>query len=182
LRRPSFCHFARCSSESPHKCELVHNRRLPRGLTFGSRERVSLKWEATLRRRRGYLITTIALCITVAASPAGAQKRYVPGANDTEIEIGQTSPYSGRVSSFDTIAAYYHMVNDPATFPWHLGVSSVAHKRMTIGRLTLARAAALAVGFPTAYQPRRDHRENRGSSRGEQNVRSPRSANWRAAT
>jgi len=57
------------------------------------------------------------------------------------------------------------MVNDLATFPWHLGESSVAPKRMTIGRLTLARAAALAAGLPTtSYQPGRDHPGNPGSS------------------
>jgi len=106
-----------------------------------------------LRRHRGYLITTVALWITVAASPAGAQKRHDPGANDTEIKIGQTNPYSGPASSFGTIAVYYYVVNDLATFPWHLGVSSVAPKRITIARLT-ARAAALAAGLPTtSYQP-----------------------------
>jgi len=161
LRRSSFCRLARCSSESPHKCELVHNRRLPRGLTSLLRERVSLRWEATLRRHRGYLITTIVLWIMVAASPAGAGKRCPPGANNTEIKIGQTNPYRGPVSSFGTIAACYHLVNDLATVPWHLGVSSVAPKRMTIGRLTLA---ALAAGLPTSYQPGRDHPGNRGSS------------------
>jgi hypothetical protein len=106
-----------------------------------------------VRLRRCYLVTTIALWITVAASPADAQKRYDPGANDTEIKIGQTNPYSGPASSFGTIGrmivAYYHMVNDLATFP---------SKRMTTGHLTLARAAALAAGLPTTgYQPGWDY-------------------------
>jgi hypothetical protein len=122
-----------------------------------------------LRRHRGYLITTVALWITVAASPAGAQKRYDPGANDTEIKIGRTNPDSGPASSFGTIgctiAAYYYTVNDLANFPWHLRVSLVAPKRMTIGRLTMARAAALAAGLPTtSYQPGWNHPGNPGSS------------------
>jgi hypothetical protein len=53
--------------------------------------------------------------------------------SDTEIKIGQTNLYGGPASSFGTIgrtiAAY------AGHFPWHLGVSSVAPKRMTIGRL-----------------------------------------------
>ena len=117
-----------------------------------------------MRRHCGYLIT-IALWITVAASPAGAQKRYDPGANDTEIKIGQTNPYSGPASSFGTIAVYDRMVNGLATFPWHLGVPSVAPKRMTIARVTLAQAAALAAGLSTtSYQPGWDHPGNPGSS------------------
>lgn len=35
---------------------------------------------------------------SVAAAPALAQKKYDPGASDTEIKLGQTLPYSGPVS------------------------------------------------------------------------------------
>jgi branched-chain amino acid transport system substrate-binding protein len=55
----------------------------------------------------------------VAASlaiPAVAQKKYDPGASDTEIRIGNTNPYSGPASAYGTIgksiAAYFKMVND----------------------------------------------------------------------
>ena len=45
-----------------------------------------------------------------------AQKKYDPGASDTEIKIGQTMPYSGPASSYGTIgraeAAYFKKVND----------------------------------------------------------------------
>lgn len=65
---------------------------------------------------RWCVVATIALSITVAASPAGAQKNYDPGASDTEIKIGQTIVYSGPASSFGaigrTISTYYHMVNE----------------------------------------------------------------------
>jgi branched-chain amino acid transport system substrate-binding protein len=45
-----------------------------------------------------------------------AQKKYDPGASDTEIKIGQTMPYSGPASAYGTIgraeAAYFKKVND----------------------------------------------------------------------
>jgi branched-chain amino acid transport system substrate-binding protein len=52
----------------------------------------------------------------IAASPAAAQKKYSPGASDTEIKIGQTNPYSGPASAYAangrTEAAYFAMIND----------------------------------------------------------------------
>ena len=51
-----------------------------------------------------------------AATPAAAQKKYDPGASDTEIKIGQTMPYSGPASAYGTIgkveAAYFKMINE----------------------------------------------------------------------
>lgn len=50
------------------------------------------------------------------ALPAVAQKKYDPGASDTEIKIGNTIPYSGPASAYGTIgkaeAAYFKMVNE----------------------------------------------------------------------
>jgi len=50
------------------------------------------------------------------ALPAAAQKKYDPGASDSEIKIGNTNPYSGPASAYGTIgksiAAYFKMVND----------------------------------------------------------------------
>jgi branched-chain amino acid transport system substrate-binding protein len=50
------------------------------------------------------------------AFPALAQKKYDPGASDSEIRIGNTNPYSGPASAYGTIgksiAAYFKMVND----------------------------------------------------------------------
>jgi ABC-type branched-subunit amino acid transport system substrate-binding protein len=63
-----------------------------------------------------HLATGTALAITLAASPALAQKKYDTGATDTEIKIGQTTPFSGPASSYATIgktqAAYIKMIND----------------------------------------------------------------------
>ena len=53
--------------------------------------------------------------ITILAGSAMAQKRYGPGASDTEIKIGNIAPYSGPVSAASvngkTIAAYFNKVN-----------------------------------------------------------------------
>jgi branched-chain amino acid transport system substrate-binding protein len=52
----------------------------------------------------------------VAFPLSHAQKKYDPGASDTEIRIGNTNPYSGPASAYGaigkTIAAYFRMVND----------------------------------------------------------------------
>src|SRR5678815_2502996 len=57
-----------------------------------------------------------ALALAVAAAPAAAQKKYDPGASDTEIKIGNTMPYSGPASSYGAIgqsdAAYFAMINE----------------------------------------------------------------------
>src|SRR5438876_2214406 len=54
------------------------------------------------------------LAITVASS-AHAQKKYDPGATDTEIKIGNIMPYSGPASAYATIgkteAAYFNKLN-----------------------------------------------------------------------
>jgi branched-chain amino acid transport system substrate-binding protein len=56
------------------------------------------------------------LALAIAATPVAAQKKYDPGASDTEIKIGQTMPYSGPASAYGTIgkaeAAYFRMINE----------------------------------------------------------------------
>jgi len=62
-----------------------------------------------------YLIPAIVLGMALAASPASAQKKYDPGASDTEIKIGNINPYSGPASAYGTIGktidAYFKKVN-----------------------------------------------------------------------
>jgi branched-chain amino acid transport system substrate-binding protein len=58
----------------------------------------------------------VALALTgLAAAPAAAQKKYDPGASDTEIKIGNTTPYSGPASAYGVIGktetAYFNKVN-----------------------------------------------------------------------
>ena len=56
------------------------------------------------------------ISLALASGIALAEKKYDPGATDTEIKIGQTMPYSGPGSSYGTIgkteAAYFKMIND----------------------------------------------------------------------
>ena len=57
-----------------------------------------------------------ALHLAAATTPVQAQKQYDPGASDTEIKIGTTTPYSGPASAYSAGAvsatAYFAMVND----------------------------------------------------------------------
>jgi branched-chain amino acid transport system substrate-binding protein len=54
--------------------------------------------------------------LAFAAERAVAQKKYDPGATDSEIKIGNIMPYSGAFSEYGAIgraeAAYFHMIND----------------------------------------------------------------------
>jgi branched-chain amino acid transport system substrate-binding protein len=61
------------------------------------------------------LLAATAAAVALTAS-AHAQKKYDPGASDTEIKIGQTVAFSGPASAYATIgraqAAYIKMIND----------------------------------------------------------------------
>ncbi|WP_407120535.1 ABC transporter substrate-binding protein [Bradyrhizobium sp. STM 3561] len=63
-----------------------------------------------------HLATATALTLALSISAANAQKKYDPGASDTEIKVGQTVPFSGPASAYATIgkaqAAYFKMIND----------------------------------------------------------------------
>src|SRR3954470_9212056 len=65
-----------------------------------------------MRNLKQVLIAGLALCLGGAAL---AQKKYDPGASDTEIRIGNIMPYSGPASAYGTIgktlAAYFNKVN-----------------------------------------------------------------------
>jgi len=61
-------------------------------------------------------VALAAVMVTVASGAALAQKKYDPGATDTEIKIGNIMPYSGPASSYGLIGkteeAYFRMIND----------------------------------------------------------------------
>src|SRR6476469_11128430 len=54
--------------------------------------------------RRLSLVACVSLMsASVIATPANAQKKYDPGASDTEIKIGNIMPYSGPASAYGVI-------------------------------------------------------------------------------
>lgn len=70
----------------------------------------------TMRKNLGFAILwAAALAVTSIPGTAMAEKKYGPGASDTEIKIGNTSPYSGSLSAFGVVGklhtAYFKMIN-----------------------------------------------------------------------
>jgi ABC-type branched-subunit amino acid transport system substrate-binding protein len=65
-----------------------------------------MKWQAI----------AAASLLTLATQASAADKKYDAGASDTEIKLGQTSPFSGAASAYSVIAkaqaAYFKMIND----------------------------------------------------------------------
>ena len=60
-------------------------------------------------RLKNYVASHLALAaiaaaaVAMTATAASAQKKYDPGATDTEIKIGNIMPYSGPASSYGVI-------------------------------------------------------------------------------
>ncbi|UYO48101.1 ABC transporter substrate-binding protein [Rhodopseudomonas palustris] len=67
-------------------------------------------------RSHAAALSAAVLVSFAASNGALAQKKYDPGASDTEIKIGNIMPYSGPASAYGVIgrteAAYFKMVND----------------------------------------------------------------------
>jgi branched-chain amino acid transport system substrate-binding protein len=66
--------------------------------------------------KRMFVPAALLVAAALAASPVLAQKKYDPGASDTEIKIGNLMPYSGPASAYGTIgkveAAYFRKINE----------------------------------------------------------------------
>ena len=66
--------------------------------------------------RRENLALAMLVAGVLVSAPASAEKKYDPGASDTEIKIGNIMPYSGPASSYGVIgkteAAYFKMINE----------------------------------------------------------------------
>ena len=66
--------------------------------------------------QRHVLLACVLLGLAVGATPAAAQKKYDPGASDTEIKVGNIMPYSGPLSAYAQIgrteAAFFRMINE----------------------------------------------------------------------
>ena len=66
--------------------------------------------------RMKLLLVVAAITIASAVPVAEAQKKYDPGASDTEIKIGNIVPYSGPASAYGVIGKtegrFFNMIND----------------------------------------------------------------------
>jgi branched-chain amino acid transport system substrate-binding protein len=62
------------------------------------------------------LLASLLLAISAGVNSAAAEKKYDPGASDTEIKIGNIMPYSGPLSAYALIgrteAAFFKKLND----------------------------------------------------------------------
>jgi branched-chain amino acid transport system substrate-binding protein len=66
---------------------------------------------------RNHVRLALALSALLTTSPALAQKAYSPGASDTEIKLGQSTPLSGPASAFGAgagraVVGYFDMLNE----------------------------------------------------------------------
>jgi ABC-type branched-subunit amino acid transport system substrate-binding protein len=70
----------------------------------------------SVRQRLRIAALSTAIVAFATSGSAFAQKKYDSGASDTEIRIGNTTPYSGPASAYGAIgkaeAAYFKMIND----------------------------------------------------------------------
>src|SRR6202048_4585357 len=68
-----------------------------------------------MAQTRGTLLASIVRGLLLATNPAAAQKKYDPGASDTEIKIGNIMPYSGPLSAYALIGrtqeAFFRKLN-----------------------------------------------------------------------
>ena len=66
--------------------------------------------------KKEWLASFICLALCASIQTAAAEKNYGPGVTDTEIKLGQTTPFSGPASGFSvvgrTTAAYFKMLNE----------------------------------------------------------------------
>ena len=56
-----------------------------------------------MAQTRGILLASIVVGLSMGMNAAAAQKKYDPGATDSEIKIGNIMPYSGPLSAYALI-------------------------------------------------------------------------------
>jgi branched-chain amino acid transport system substrate-binding protein len=77
-------------------------------------------FDTSIRRRTllkaGLTLGALQFAAPIVSRAAAAQKKYDPGASDTEIKIGNIMPYSGPASAYAAIGktetAFFQMIND----------------------------------------------------------------------
>jgi branched-chain amino acid transport system substrate-binding protein len=82
----------------------------------GNTEANNKSWESPMTLYRASITVAVVFGgLAIVVNSATAQKRYDPGASDTEIKIGNIMPYSGPASSAGVIgkteAAYFNKIN-----------------------------------------------------------------------
>lgn len=70
-----------------------------------------------MKSRFSGILCVIAASAALVSSPVRAQKAYGPGASDTEIKLGQSTPLSGPASAFGAgagraVVGYFQMLNE----------------------------------------------------------------------
>jgi ABC-type branched-subunit amino acid transport system substrate-binding protein len=87
----------------------------------GSSRQGDIQGENAMSSRTSSVLQAVAVAVAVAtvaaANPSlAAEKKYDPGASDTEIKLGQTVPHSGPGSLYGVLGrvgeAYFQMLND----------------------------------------------------------------------
>src|ERR1700680_2602391 len=81
-----------------------------------SREKQAMKKNLSRREFGAVALATVAASAVSAPYVRAAEKKYDPGASDTEIKLGQTVPHSGPGSLYGVLGrvgeAYFQMLNE----------------------------------------------------------------------
>src|SRR6202162_6548914 len=69
-----------------------------------------------MAQSRAIALASFVICLLMGTYPAAAQKKYDPGATDSQIKIGNIMPYSGPLSAYALIGrvetAFFKRLND----------------------------------------------------------------------
>src|SRR5436190_5948861 len=88
----------------------------PAGMAETTHSQGETKTMNNNQSRRDFCATAIATFFASTASASAAEKKYDPGASDTEIKLGQTVPHSGPGSLYGVLGrvgeAYFQMLNE----------------------------------------------------------------------
>src|SRR5450759_4778700 len=99
---------------SPWRFILFKCRKRARGLRHLNK--INRQGERTMPAGIRSFVAIAAFAAAMIATAASAQKKYDPGASDTEIKIGNIMPYSGPASAYGVIgkaeAAYFRKINE----------------------------------------------------------------------
>src|SRR6201997_2852367 len=101
--------------------------------------------EATLSRNVNRFWAAPVISVLLTVSPAHAQKAYGPGASDTEIKLGQSTPLWGPASAFGigtgrTVVGYFNQRAAALTLSIH-GPCGQSRRHVRNGRCRACRTS-----------------------------------------